>query len=235
MQTRNCTFIKAIEDLSGNKFKKAVAIARAKPKTAQKKIEYFPDHTSAYKTLMERMAGWLYVTGWFYKDAKGYPVYCVYRFERNGDKSYRPIGQEKGKGWFIGRPKCKLPVYNLTNILNSRNETVWIVEGEKPCDALTEIGLLATTSAGGANSARGTDWGTLAGRKIIVWADNDKSGLQYAHDIQKILSKEDLTIWQVPDMKEKEDAYEWVQSRKGKNNKQMLQELRDLWGKREKS
>ena len=61
-------------------------------------------------------------------------------------------------------------------------DSIWIVEGEKCADALSEIGLLATTS-GSATSANNTNWSPLHGRHIIIWPDKDESGIEYARII----------------------------------------------------
>lgn len=52
-----------------------------------------------------------------------------------------------------------------------------MVEGEKACDAAESWGLLATTWAGGASSIHRTNWTPLAGRRVVLWADNEQAGI----------------------------------------------------------
>ncbi|WP_417449771.1 hypothetical protein [Kordiimonas sp.] len=66
------------------------------------------------------------------------------------------------------------------------SEPVILVEGEKCADALSGVGFLASTSMGGSNAARFTDWTTLAGRAVILWADNDDPGTKYMHTVANL-------------------------------------------------
>ena len=64
--------------------------------------------------------------------------------------------------------------------------------GSEMCirDRITALGLLATTSAGGSQAARLTDWTPLAGRRVVLLPDNDDAGRKYAEAVGDIL--EDL-------------------------------------------
>ncbi len=65
-----------------------------------------------------------------------------------------------------------------------------IVEGEKCADAAALIfpDFIATTSSSGAQSAARTDWMPLAGRRVLIWPDNDEAGLLYGSDVAAILA-----------------------------------------------
>jgi DNA primase len=206
MDSRNVGFSKALEDLSGKDFKAAVANYKPTAKV-QKKVVYYPTHERAINAVIFATT-YRIVNCWKYLEMDGSECMVVYRIE-NGNKSYRPISYAHGKGWFIGRLDCKSPLYNLPSITNSWEETVFVVEGEKAADALIGIGLIATTSAGGANGLKTTDWEPLTNRKVIIWPDNDKAGHGYAEEVKKILPQ--AVIWKVPDMGQKEDAYDFVQ------------------------
>lgn len=80
------------------------------------------------------------------------------------------------------------PLYNLPAITKSVNEPIFIVEGEKCVDVLTNLKITATTS-GAANSANLANWQSLAGKKVIIWPDNDAAGMRYAHDVTMELSQ----------------------------------------------
>jgi DNA primase len=220
MTSRNVGYHKALEDLSGNDFKSAVA--NYKPiKKAKKKVVYYPTHEQAINAVVFATT-YKIVNHWKYLEMDGTPFMVVYRIE-NGSKSYRPVSYDHGKGWFVGRLECKSPLYNLPAITNSWEETIFLVEGEKAADALIGIGLIATTSAGGANGLKTTDWDPLTNRKVIIWPDNDKAGHGYAEEVKKILPQS--VIWKVQGMGAKEDAYDFVQ----KHGAQSLTELRKLY------
>ena len=162
--------------------------------------------------------------------AQGYSITDLYPYtDKTGDLSHwrvrldhpdkgkemRPISFINGK-WELKEPKFPdgKPLYNLHEIINRPDETVWIVEGEKCADALMKLGIPATTS-GSATSTTGTDWTALHNRKIICWPDNDESGYHYIQDIliiliNKILKIEIVDLRQL-DLLEKGDCVDWLE------------------------
>ena len=65
-----------------------------------------------------------------------------------------------------------------------------VCEGEKAADAAARIfpKSIATTSSGGAQAADKTDWTPLAGRRVLIWPDNDEAGGKYAREVAAILA-----------------------------------------------
>ncbi len=53
-----------------------------------------------------------------------------------------------------------------------------VSEGEKAADTAQRIfpDHVAVTSPGGAKAAGKADWGPLAGRRVVIWPDNDEPG-----------------------------------------------------------
>jgi putative DNA primase/helicase len=134
-----------------------------------------------------------------------------------GDKWIRPM-KLNGQGYELGEPKFPdgKPLYGLPRIVSNPDAVVWIVEGEQKADALNKLGLVATTS-GGAQSAAATDWGSLRGRTVRIWPDNDDPGRVYADEVARILqglgcavSCIDVAALGLP---EKGDAVDWLQGR----------------------
>lgn len=66
---------------------------------------------------------------------------------------------------------------------------VLIVEGEKTADAAARLMPKATvvTWPGGSKAVRFTDWTPLAGRKVVIWPDNDEPGRKAAEQIAAML------------------------------------------------
>lgn len=124
-----------------------------------------------------------------YTSARGKPLYWRIRLKHpgTGEKWIRPIKLNDG-GFVMGEPAFPLgkPLYALRRIADTPSATVWIVEGEQKADRLNKLGLVATTS-GGATSAKGTDWQPLAGRRVVIWPDNDAPGKAYAGEVASIL------------------------------------------------
>jgi hypothetical protein len=124
---------------------------------------------------------------WTYHDVKGEPVGIVIRWDlADGTKDIRPISRH-GEGWRIGGMSEPRPLYCLPDLAGAIR--VFVCEGEKAADAIRSIGLVATTSAHGAQSAGKTDWRPLAGKEVILWPDNDEAGRQYIATVAAILSK----------------------------------------------
>lgn len=128
---------------------------------------------------------------WDYTTADGQLLGRVVRWDLpDGGKDFRPVSRS-GSGWTIGGMREPRPLYRLPDLANRRNEQVFVCEGEKAADAAVSVGLLATTSPHGSQSAAKADWTPLARRKVVIVPDNDASGRQYAADVAAILAKLD--------------------------------------------
>lgn len=135
---------------------------------------------------------------WVYQDAGGDPAMIVVRFNLPADpskpeakpaKSFRPVSRFDGR-WIIGDPPEPLPVYHLPELLATKpGERVFIVEGERCADAMTELGFNCTTSAHGSKSAGKSDWSALAGKDVVIVPDHDQAGEGYARDVAAHLAR----------------------------------------------
>src|SRR5689334_24540003 len=87
---------------------------------------------------------------------------------------------DDGERSYLAWRSCGLPaprpLYNLPRLLASPDAPVIITEGEKKADLVPMLlrGYVGTTSMGGARAAKKSDWGSLAGRKVVIWPDNDE-------------------------------------------------------------
>jgi len=120
-----------------------------------------------------------------YKDETGRLLYQVVRYEPKHFLQRKPDGD--GWNWKLGdvqRVLYQLP--SLTNDLR-RDDTVYIVEGEKDADLLFSYGLLATTNAGGAGKWRSEYTEVLRGRNVVIIPDHDEAGLEHANKVVNAL------------------------------------------------
>jgi hypothetical protein len=88
-------------------------------------------------------------------------------------------------GWVGSKPPGMQPIYHLPEITDA--VCVVVCEGERKADALIALGLVATTSPGGAKNAKCADWSPLAGKRVVIWPDHDDDGAAYAESVAGLL------------------------------------------------
>ena len=122
-----------------------------------------------------------------YVNSSGDAAGAVLRWDTaQGEKTILPIARF-ADGWQCCAMPEPRPIYSLSRLLTS--EVVYVVEGEQCSDALSELGLAATCSAGGANAAKKTDWSTLKGKHVYILPDSDEPGEKYASDVIDAVGK----------------------------------------------
>jgi 5S rRNA maturation endonuclease (ribonuclease M5) len=143
---------------------------------------------------------------WVYTDADGTPILRVsLRHPDDGKRRFSQsrwvVDEASGRGrWCSGRPPGRMPLYRLPDVIAavSAGEAVWVVEGEKDADALAEVGVVATTTSGGAGnwgSTSGTDLSALTLTKVIVVADRDHGpGVRHAMRLRQALEELGATV-----------------------------------------
>ena len=149
---------------------------------------------------------------------------AVVRYHVDGRKRFAQLSPAEG-GWILKAPQGKQPLYNRTRVLAS--ESVVVVEGEKAVHELASVGVVATTSPGGAGKAQKADWTILKGKKVYLWPDNDpadektglSTGIQHMKDVQGILETIDCEVfWIDPaslDLPPKGDAVDFLNQSEG--------------------
>ena len=128
---------------------------------------------------------------WPYRSANGELAGYAARWDRpGGGKEIRPLVYQDGRWRQKGIPIPR-PIYNLRVLYERPDAPVLVVEGEKTSDAAGKLfsSYVPTTSMGGANAARLSDWAPLKGREVIVWPDNDPDGWQYARKVADLVLK----------------------------------------------
>ena len=101
---------------------------------------------------------------------------------------HKKILQQLPDGQWKAYPAPR-PLFNLPLIDNNPQQPVLVVEGEKTvlaAAALFPVDWVVTTSAGGSNAAKQSDWRVLKGRDILIWPDNDPPGHTYAKEVERL-------------------------------------------------
>jgi putative DNA primase/helicase len=169
-------------------------------------------------TEKQRNQGYQSVGLYQYTDTEGIVLYARLRMDHaNGDKWIRPLSRDEAGDWTqLKEPSYPdgKPLYHLHLIASNPDKSVYLVEGEKCADALTKLGLIATTS-GGATSANDADWKPLSNREVVIWADHDMAGLQYEADVLAKLTSVNATVTQINidqlNLAVKGDCVDWLQ------------------------
>ncbi len=114
---------------------------------------------------------------WEYLDAAGNVVGLVLRWNHeDGAKDIRPVAPV-GDTWKPAAMPTPRSLYRLSALLaTGAEQSVFIVEGEKCAEVLTDCGMVTTTWAGGAGAVHLADWSALAGRHVVYLPDTDAAG-----------------------------------------------------------
>jgi hypothetical protein len=157
-----------------------------------------------------------------YFDAQGILVCQAVRYQPKDFKRRRPDGKG-GWIWNLGGLYCvpyRMPYVLMANAA----EIVYLVEGEKDADRLASLGLVATTTIGGANALAMTSHTlakSLAGRRVVIVQDMDAAGDKYAAAALKVLKPvaAAVAILQLPRLahvpSHDEDVSDWLDKHGG--------------------
>lgn len=133
------------------------------------------------------------VQKYIYRYADGMGAFVVYRVEKpDAKKSFVQFVSRDGKTLSAGGHPSPRPLFDLPSIVSKPAAPVLVVEGEKALYGAQKYlpdGWLVTTWAGGANAWNMTDWAPLAGRRVVLWPDNDDPGNKAADGIAAILNE----------------------------------------------
>ncbi len=140
----------------------------------------------------------------------GTTSFAVIRFQTDEGKTYRPVHLAQGR-WRTGDPPGQLPLFGL-NHLQAADE-ILVVEGERCAELARELGIIATTSAHGAESALKSDWTPIASKRVVIWADADAPGEGYARDVVATLRvanpQIEIRSIRIPGLADGEDIVDW--------------------------
>lgn len=127
-----------------------------------------------------------------------YPgVGYVARIDLGDRRKWTPaILWDAERGWSFGSMPAPRPLYGLQGLQERPNAQVLVVEGEKCRDAAAAVltGLVVISWCGGGKAAAKTDWSPLAGRRVVIWPDNDASGLTTAEGVAELCSAAEVKL-----------------------------------------
>ncbi len=143
-----------------------------------------------------------------------YGTYQVCRYvDADGRKTFRQRCPDGRGGWIWNLDGITPRLYHQGEILAAAPDVpVCITEGEKDADALGTLGYLATCNSGGAGCWPETLSSLLAGRKVVIFPDNDPAGQQHAADVAASLRPYaiSITIVALPGLPDKGDVSDFL-------------------------
>ena len=154
-----------------------------------------------------------------YCNENGEILFQVVRYEPKDFKQRRP-GDKEGSWEWKHVSRVRRVLYRFPELLRSTDDTVYFCEGEKDVHTVEDLGLAATTSAGGSNA-----WGAyakdprstspLASKHVVILADNDDSGGKYAIKVAKTLQQiaASVKIVNLPGLPPGGDVTDFIRSR----------------------
>jgi len=118
-----------------------------------------------------------------YRDENGQPYLRVTKIHKGAGKSFFQHSWN-GRDWVKGGQQVRIP-YRLPEVIGA--DTVYICEGEKDCDRLADLGLVATTNPMGAEKWRDELNQWFTGKQVIILSDNDDTGRKHAAQVEEAL------------------------------------------------
>lgn len=145
-----------------------------------------------------------------YRDEGGRLLYESVRYEPKDFRQRRPDGMG---GWVWNLHDVRLVLYRLPELLAaSPDAVVHVVEGERKCDALRGLGLVATTGAGGTGMGWQPGYSvSLRGRRCVIIPDNNAAGVRHAFVAAGSLlvhGAASLRVVPIPGLAEGEDVHD---------------------------
>ena len=151
-------------------------------------------------------------TSYDYLDAEGVVRYQAVRSPSKQFHLRRPDPEAPGH-WVKDIKGVGLVPYRLPDLIAADPvHRVYVSEGEKDCDRLVSLGLVATTNAMGAGNWRDEYNDHLRGRDVVVLADNDDTGRRHVRKVADSLAgvAASVKILELPGLPPKGDVSDWL-------------------------
>ena len=165
------------------------------------------EKTEEKKTMQKSLT---FVKSYDYVDEKGNLLFQKVRYiDESGKKTFRQRKPLENGQWVYTLGDTPKVLYNLPSVLTAKRDgyAIWVVEGEKDADTLTDLGVVATTMPGGAGKWLDIHTEPLRGAFVEIVADNDSPGMDHALLVYKALKNADcnVRIWKSPVAKDISD------------------------------
>jgi DNA polymerase len=153
---------------------------------------------------------------YIYTDAAGRPYQGAKRYYKktNGEwKKHFAQYHYKDGAWSIGEPKGPKFPYQLPALIAAPLDgVVFIPEGEKDCETLAALGMIATTNPGGSKVWQPELSSWFTGRRVCVLEDNDQAGRDHSQMVARSLMglAAEVRVVSFPDVPEREDVTYWI-------------------------
>jgi hypothetical protein len=154
---------------------------------------------------------------YLYTDEQGEVLFRKLRFKDSaGKKTFRQQHPEAGE-WVSGRAGADPVLYRLPAVKQAISDRadIWVCEGEKDVDAVTEAGRCGTTMPDGAGKWKPIHTAEIAGaRRVVIVADNDPIGTEHAWAVHDAIvgAVEKVIVVSAPQGK---DAYDFIHVYRG--------------------
>ena len=177
-----------------------------------KKADLFPPKASNGKLARKPVI----VATYDYTDEAGALLFQCVRFDPKDFRQRRPDPQNFGK-WIWNLKGVRRVVYQLPEVISALKDgrTIFVLEGEKDCDALVNAGFAATCNPMGAAKWLPEHADTLSGAAcVVIIADKDAPGRKHARVVAQSLHgvARQVKLLELPDRNGKpvKDAFDWL-------------------------
>jgi predicted P-loop ATPase len=131
------------------------------------------------------------------------------------DKTFRQQRRINGK-WVSGVKGAKFPLYRVAELRDAiaGGAVVFIVEGEKKVDLLSDIGVPASCNVGGALKwpVDSQSKEVFRGADVVILPDNDDAGAKHAGKVAEALwgTAKRIRVLDLPDLPPKGGVDDWI-------------------------
>jgi len=192
--------------------------------------DLFPDSVPKTATPPVAKPSGRIVAMYDYKDEEGRLLYQVVRFE---PKDFRQRQPRPDGNWDWNVRDVRRVPYRLPELIAAVREgkIIFVVEGEKDADSLVDVGLIATTNAGGAGKWPTAFADHFRNAKITILPDNDLPGQKHAEQVARSLQgiAAEVRIVQLPNLPRKGDVSDWLATGGTKDELEELVEQTPPW------
>jgi len=143
----------------------------------------------------------------------------LYQVQRRADKSGFPSRRPDGRGGWINKlDDVRRVLYRLPAVIEAAaaGRTIYVVEGEKDVHTLERLGVIGTTSPGGAGRGKWRDEysETLRGADVVLLPDNDAPGRAHMRSAAESLTRREakVRLLELPGVPDKGDVSDWVEA-----------------------